>query len=104
MPPFGRKEDEGLKIMAAIGTPLSRHILEEGQRHPELAGELSTLLAQIAFAAKILAREMSRAALVGKLGLVGEKNATGDAPPPRSSRTPWTGTSRGGLPRTIFGT
>jgi hypothetical protein len=47
MPSFGRKEDEGLKIMAAIGTLLElAHILEERQGHPELAGELSTLLAQ----------------------------------------------------------
>ncbi len=37
------------------------------------------MLVQIGFAAKIIAREVGRAALVGKLGLVGEKNATGDA-------------------------
>jgi fructose-1,6-bisphosphatase I len=42
-------------------------------------GELTVLLEQLAFAAKILSREMRRAALVGQLGLVGEKNATGDA-------------------------
>ena len=65
--------------MASIGTTLNRHILEEEQRYPELAGQLPTLLAQTAFAAKILSREISRAALVGKLGLVGEKNPTGDA-------------------------
>jgi len=34
---------------------------------------------QVAFGGKILAREISRAALIGKLGLVGERNATGDA-------------------------
>jgi fructose-1,6-bisphosphatase I len=37
------------------------------------------LLNQTAFAAKIIAREVRRAALVGRLGLVGEKNPTGDA-------------------------
>ena len=37
------------------------------------------LLEQMAYAGKILAREISRAALVGNLGLAGEKNATGDA-------------------------
>jgi fructose-1,6-bisphosphatase I len=42
-------------------------------------GELSVLLTQIGFAAKILSREIGRAALVGRLGLVGEKNVTGDA-------------------------
>jgi len=36
------------------------------------------LLEQVAFAAKVLSREMRRAALVGTLGLVGEKNPTGD--------------------------
>ena len=65
--------------MTAIATTLGRHILEEGQKYAEFAGQLSTLLAQIAFASKILSREIGRAALVGKLGLVGEKNPTGDA-------------------------
>jgi fructose-1,6-bisphosphatase I len=41
--------------------------------------ELSILLGQIGYVAKIMAREISRAALVGQLGLIGEKNATGDA-------------------------
>jgi fructose-1,6-bisphosphatase I len=58
---------------------LSRHILEEGQRRADIAGDLSTLIAQLGFTAKTLAREMRRAALIGELGLVGERNATGDA-------------------------
>ena len=58
---------------------LSRHIIEDEHRHHNTTGELSRLLVQVAFAAKILAREFGRAALVGKLGLIGEKNATGDA-------------------------
>ena len=41
--------------------------------------ELSILLAQVAFAGKTLALELRRAALVGRLGLVGERNASGDA-------------------------
>ncbi len=65
--------------MKAKGMTLTRHILEWQQRHPQAAGELSMLLAQIAFAAKVLSREMRRAALVGTLGLVGGKNPTGDA-------------------------
>ena len=40
---------------------------------------MSILLAQIAFAGKTLALELRRAALVGRLGLAGEKNASGDA-------------------------
>ncbi len=61
------------------GMTLSRHILQQETEHPEMRGELSLLLAQMGFVAKILAREMRRAALVGKLGLVGDRNATGDA-------------------------
>ncbi|HMD30396.1 MAG TPA: class 1 fructose-bisphosphatase [Candidatus Acidoferrales bacterium] len=65
--------------MSPVPMTLSRHILEEGARNPAVAGELSTLIAQLGFTGKALAREMRRAALVGELGLVGERNATGDA-------------------------
>ena len=58
---------------------LSRHVIEEEHRHHATTGTLSRLLLQVGFAAKLLAREIGRAALVGKLGLIGEKNATGDA-------------------------
>jgi fructose-1,6-bisphosphatase I len=58
---------------------LGRHIIEEEHRHHPTTGELSRLLMQMAFMAKILSREIGRAALVGQLGLVGEKNATGDS-------------------------
>jgi len=65
--------------MSPFPMTLSRHILEQGQKHPAITGELSTLIAQLGFTGKSLAREMRRAALVGELGLVGERNATGDA-------------------------
>ena len=58
---------------------LGRHVIEEEHRHHPTTGDLSRLLLQVAFVAKILAREIGRAALVGQLGLVGEKNATGDS-------------------------
>lgn len=58
---------------------LSRHLLEQEEAYPELRGELSQILAQIGYVAKVLARELRRAALAGRLGLVGERNATGDA-------------------------
>ncbi|MCI0625714.1 MAG: class 1 fructose-bisphosphatase [Acidobacteria bacterium] len=60
------------------GITLSRHILEQEEEHAEMRGELSALLAQIGLVATILAREMRRAALVGKLGLIGDQNPTGD--------------------------
>lgn len=62
-----------------IGMTLSRHILEQGESYPEARGELSIILTQIAFVAKILGHELRRAALVGKLGLIGSRNLTGDA-------------------------
>lgn len=61
-----------------IGITLNRHILQQSHKQ-EMRGELPTLLAQVGFAAKIISREVRRAALVGKLGLVGEHNPTGDA-------------------------
>ena len=64
--------------MSSTAVTLSRHILNEEEKHPEMAGELSKLLAQLGYAAKILSREIGRAALTGNLGLVGDKNATGD--------------------------
>ncbi|HSB71070.1 MAG TPA: class 1 fructose-bisphosphatase [Candidatus Methylomirabilis sp.] len=65
--------------MSTRAITLNRHILEEERLHPGAAGELTELLVQLGYAAKILAREIGRAALVGRLGLVGEKNATGDS-------------------------
>ncbi len=58
---------------------LNRFILQEGADDSDGGLELASLVAQMAFAAKGIAREMRRAALVGMLGLVGEKNPTGDA-------------------------
>jgi fructose-1,6-bisphosphatase I len=65
--------------VSSLGITLSHHILEDERIHPEMAGDVSVLLAQIAFTAKILAREIGRAALVGRLGLVGEKNVSGES-------------------------
>jgi fructose-1,6-bisphosphatase I len=65
--------------MSSRAITLNRHIIQQEHRHPGARGELSQLLTQIAYAAKILAREIRRAALIGKLGLVGESNPTGDA-------------------------
>lgn len=62
-----------------LGLTLSRHIIQQERLHPDFAGGLSTLLAQAGYVGKTLSREVGRAALVGRLGLVGDKNATGDA-------------------------
>ena len=65
--------------MAPTGISLSRHFALEEGRGALLDPSLPVLLQQMALAAKLLARELRRAALVGELGLVGEVNPTGDA-------------------------
>ena len=57
---------------------LARYLLSEQAEHPETEAEFWTLIAQMAYVAKVIARETRRAALVGRLGLVGERNPTGD--------------------------
>ena len=57
---------------------LARYLLSEQAEHPETEPEFWTLIAQMAYVAKVIARETRRAALVGRLGLVGERNPTGD--------------------------
>ncbi|MEL6159515.1 MAG: class 1 fructose-bisphosphatase [Cyanobacteria bacterium J06623_5] len=64
--------------MSTQATTLNRFLWQQ-HRESKQSIELSILLTQIGFVAKVLTREISRAALVGQLGLVGEKNATGDA-------------------------
>ena len=57
---------------------LAQYLLSEQAEHPETESEFWTLIAQMAYVAKVIARETRRAALVGRLGLVGERNPTGD--------------------------
>jgi fructose-1,6-bisphosphatase I len=64
-------------MASPVAVTLSQHLLAEEQKHA-VSPELSRILIQIGYAAKVLAREFTRAALVGKLGLIGDKNATGD--------------------------
>ncbi len=60
------------------GVTLTRYLLSEQAEHPQTEPEFWTLIAQMAYVAKVIARETRRAALVGRLGLVGERNPTGD--------------------------
>ena len=80
----GRRSDEARRPvlengLSRFGTTLARFLEDERARHPGLDPGIGPLLAQMAYASKIIAREVSRAALVGRLGLVGERNATGDS-------------------------
>ncbi len=65
--------------MSGFGTTLGRFLQEEQLKYPDLDPGIGPLLMQMAFASKIIGREVGRAALVGKLGLMGERNATGDS-------------------------
>ncbi|MDY7078986.1 MAG: class 1 fructose-bisphosphatase [Chloroflexota bacterium] len=53
---------------------IERHIIEQQQSYPEATGVFSNLLYDIAMAAKIIARETTRAGLVEILGLAGKVN------------------------------
>ena len=59
-------------------TTIERHIIDQQHRHPDASGAFSALLYDIALAAKIIARETTRAGLVDILGLAGEVNVQGE--------------------------
>ncbi len=53
---------------------IERHIIEQQRRYPKATGAFSSLLYDMALAAKIIARETTRAGLVEILGLAGKVN------------------------------
>ncbi len=55
------------------------HILEMQRLHPSASGDFTSLLNDIAFAAKVIAREVRRAGLVDILGETGAENVQGEA-------------------------
>ena len=57
---------------------IERHILEQQKFFPEAHGELTDLLNDVAFAAKLVRREVVRAGLVDILGLTGDTNVQGE--------------------------
>jgi len=57
---------------------IDRHIVEEERRHPGATGALSNLLTDLALAAKLIQREVSRAGLVDILGATGAENVHGE--------------------------
>lgn len=57
---------------------LAQYLFDHEARDPALGSEFCQLMMQIAFAAKIIARELTRASPPGGLGLTGERNASGD--------------------------
>lgn len=57
---------------------IERHIIEQQREYPGATGVFSDLLYDIALAAKIIARETTRAGLVEILGLAGKINVQGE--------------------------
>ena len=57
---------------------IERHILEQQKFFPEAHGELTDLLNDVAFAAKLVRKEVVRAGLVDILGLTGDTNVQGE--------------------------
>ena len=57
---------------------ISRHIMEQQKKFPEARGEFSSLLNEIALAAKLIARDVRKAGLVNILGLTGSENVHGE--------------------------
>ena len=64
--------------MPSTAMTLTRFIIERQSRHAGATGEFSTLLSQIATAAKTIAHEMRRAGLADIRGLTGETNVQGE--------------------------
>ncbi|MBN1953519.1 MAG: class 1 fructose-bisphosphatase [Anaerolineae bacterium] len=58
---------------------IERYILDQQYTHPGATGAFTNLLYDIALAAKIIARETTRAGLVEILGLAGKMNIQGEA-------------------------
>lgn len=57
---------------------IERHILDQQGQHPEATGRLTALLYDLALAAKIIARETTRAGLADVLGSLGQQNTHGE--------------------------
>lgn len=57
---------------------IERHIIEQQKRFPKATGEFSALLYDMAFAAKVISREVRRAGLVDILGFTGSENVQGE--------------------------
>jgi fructose-1,6-bisphosphatase I len=57
---------------------IGRHIIEQQKQFPQATGEFSALLYDIAFAAKVISREVRRAGLADILGYTGTENVQGE--------------------------
>jgi fructose-1,6-bisphosphatase I len=58
---------------------IERHILDQERQNPEATGQFTRLLYQIAYAAKVINREVRRAGLIDIIGTTGDINVQGEA-------------------------
>ncbi len=58
---------------------LSRHIVEQERRFPDATGAFTTVLLDVALAAKIISGEVNRAGLADILGRTGDENVHGES-------------------------
>ncbi|MGA1862749.1 class 1 fructose-bisphosphatase [Deferribacter thermophilus] len=59
-------------------TSLGRFLIEEQRKYPEATGDFTLILEQIAFAAKIISREVNKAGLINILGKADSVNVHGE--------------------------
>jgi fructose-1,6-bisphosphatase I len=57
---------------------ISRFLIDAERRHPEATGAFTSLLHDIALAAKVIGREVNKAGLVDILGAAGDENVHGE--------------------------
>lgn len=59
-------------------TNLNRYLLEEQRKHPQATGDFTVIIEQIAFASKIISREVNKAGIVNILGKAQSVNVHGE--------------------------
>ena len=57
---------------------LAEYIIDQERMYPEATGDFSSLLSDVALAAKLIAREVRSAGLGNVLGVAGSTNVSGD--------------------------
>jgi len=67
-----------LSMLQSHVVTISRFLVDEQQKHPEATGSYTSLLHDIALAAKIISREVNKAGLVDIIGAAGDENVHGE--------------------------
>ncbi|MBI3598715.1 MAG: class 1 fructose-bisphosphatase, partial [Nitrospirae bacterium] len=62
-----------------LGTGLTQFLIEQQRKYPSATGDFTSLLSEIATAAKVLSREVNKAGLIDILGFHGKLNVHGEA-------------------------